>query len=181
MTRSIVDYAKTDPWSVFASLDLTGVHSTPDASFSNFMFDRYSTGSTGMAKSMRTQDVTSRVMEYFQSHPGKVINIQELQKATKLERHQIQNSITRLSNVLGFKVETLTRGQIWRWIPEEEAVNLTIVPEPEPEKVTEETVKVSDIQERNDLIMIEFLGIATNGDAIVRDVSDLKLYSMRGM
>lgn len=126
-----------------------------------------------MAKSTRTQDVTSRVMEYFQSHPRKVINIQELQKATKLERHQIQNSITRLNTVLGFPIETLTRGQIYRWTPEEEAVNLTIVPDPEPVTVAE--TKEDD----TDHILVQFLGMTPVGDAIVRDVSDNAIYRMQ--
>jgi len=120
----------------------------------------------------RATNVTARVTDYFRKHPNEVCNIFEIMRATGLSKDQIQYSIHRIEERTGMQIEIITRGQLYRWNKEEEAVNvkvLTAVPE-----------EISTSVKKLDRETVEFwyVGKTKDGREILRDALDMKLYTI---
>lgn len=72
-----------------------------------------------------TSGIRAALMEYFSKRPGQHVFLTELVEATQRTRDQVQGNINNLQrdhklDKLNFNVETITRGQIWMYLPNKE-------------------------------------------------------------
>ncbi len=66
----------------------------------------------------RRGSITARIRKYLEERPGQAVYTAELMEEFDLTEHQVQGAINNLAKrVDDATIETVLRGQTWRWLP----------------------------------------------------------------
>lgn len=122
-------------------------------------------------KTKRVYGLPGMIADYFRSRPDIDITIGELTREFNVSKDQVHTAMHRL---VGIQPTIIRRGQVWKWTPEEQAVNLKLVPETSAGKVT----SLPNIQ--GTPMLFEYVGKTKDQKVIVRDESQT-LYRLEEM
>lgn len=93
--------------------------------------------------------VITHVMDYMARHRNRVVDISSIEKATGLERKQIQAALAN-ARAKGVQIEVLVRGSVYRYV---DGGDYTSAPVPAYEDVEDQNLGVEPEEEIEDLFV----------------------------
>lgn len=101
--------------------------------------------------------VITHVMDYMAEHRGRAVDISSIEKATGLERKQIQSALAN-ARAKGLQIEVIVRGSVYRYAGDD------VPPVPTDEEI--ESVEEPEAEEIDDLFVR--IGWTDNNEPIIK-------------